>query len=789
MVSQDRLYLAFLAISCAGFSSLAAREFVALGSRDRRSASTAIKECATMLDLRDADAKDKDTPSSEDSAVTTSESASAAGASSTSETASSTTTSSEPAKGVRRPSGAKKNGGRRSDATALRGRRAKEKVGAEFWDELAYLVKIAAPGPFCYFSQLLAAQFSLLVMRTLLTVRANKVNTFYLTRAISTASWKFWTRWFFNFGGWMGSAVVVNSGLRYTETLIQIELRAALTKRAHQKYMAANNFYKTAVLRDGGLDNVDQRIVADIDAFAKEAAFLYGHSFKPILEFTLSLTEAAKELGYSRPLALFGAQIFITAVLRQMSPSLGRMIAKEQALEGGFRHTHARLIAHAEEVALLGGAEREIGILDDGLKNLVVTQRWHALQRIRKSVADNVSKFQGLLVGSIFVHVPFMVRAANSEGERISVFRATEELMLRCGSAFTEVLLLGRNLDELAGYTHRLGQLFRTMDAGVKAEDAKTLEKAKARLARAREARETGVVDVDKSSSARTNVIAFEDVSVGAPEPGGGHRLLVERVSMVVEPGRNLLITGPNGSGKTSLLRVLAGLWAPLSGAVTTPSLPAGRAGAPPSGKAMMWLPQRPYLLQGSLRDQVVYPNVARAESNAARVKRERRAARGAGAGAFSRSAARRSDDAVSSSAAEEEDERVKRCLRLAGLGKFVDGTVPGVGLNTRHLEWNDVLSGGERQRIGFARLFYHAPPFAILDEATSAINPDEEGTLYQAVIAQGTTVVSIAHRLELRECHELELKLLGDGEGGWELHERARAGERKWALKRRSAR
>ena len=781
MVSQDRLYLAFLAISCAGFSSLAAREFVALGSRDRRSASTAIKECATMLDLQDADAKEKQR--SPESDAKTVESSTASGASSTSKTASSaTTTTSEPTKraGVRT---------KETDAAALGGRRKKEKVGAEFWDELAYLVKIAAPGPFCHFSRLLAAQFSLLVMRTLLTVRANKVNTFYLTRAISTASWKFWTRWFFNFSGWMGSAVVVNSGLRYTETLIQIELRAALTKRAHQKYMAANNFYKTAVLRDGGLDNVDQRIVADIDAFAKEAAFLYGHSFKPILEFTLSLTEAAKELGYSRPLALFGAQIFITAVLRQMSPSLGRMIAKEQALEGGFRHTHARLIAHAEEVALLGGAEREIGILDDGLKNLVVTQRWHALQRIRKSVADNVSKFQGLLVGSIFVHVPFMVRAANSEGERISVFRATEELMLRCGSAFTEVLLLGRNLDELAGYTHRLGQLFRTMDAGVKAEDAKTLEKAKARLARAREARETGVVDVDKSSSARTNVIAFEDVSVGAPEPGGGHRLLVERVSMVVEPGRNLLITGPNGSGKTSLLRVLAGLWAPLSGAVTTPSLPAGRAGAPPSGKAMMWLPQRPYLLQGSLRDQVVYPNVALAESNAARIKRERRASRGAGAGAFSRSAARSSDNAVSSSAAEEEDERVKRCLRLAGLGKFVDGTIPGVGLNTRRLEWNDVLSGGERQRIGFARLFYHAPPFAILDEATSAINPDEEGTLYQAVIAQGTTVVSIAHRLELRECHELELKLLGDGEGGWELHERARAGERKWALKRRSAR
>ena len=786
MVSQDRLYLAFLAISCAGFSSLAAREFVALGSRDRRSASTAIKECATMLDLQDADAKEKQrSPESDKKTV---ESSTASGASSTSKTASSaTTTTSEPTKraGVRT---------KETDAAALGGRRKKEKVGAEFWDELAYLVKIAAPGPFCHFSRLLAAQFSLLVMRTLLTVRANKVNTFYLTRAISTASWKFWTRWFFNFSGWMGSAVVVNSGLRYTETLIQIELRAALTKRAHQKYMAANNFYKTAVLRDGGLDNVDQRIVADIDAFAKEAAFLYGHSFKPILEFTLSLTEAAKELGYSRPLALFGAQIFITAVLRQMSPSLGRMIAKEQALEGGFRHTHARLIAHAEEVALLGGAEREIGILDDGLKNLVVTQRWHALQRIRKSVADNVSKFQGLLVGSIFVHVPFMVRAANSEGERISAFRATEELMLRCGSAFTEVLLLGRNLDELAGYTHRLGQLFRVMDAGVKREDASTLEKAKARLKHLREARESrasgespGVAAATKpeigasSDGNARNVIAFEDVSVGAPEPGGGHRLLVKGVSLTVEPGRHLLITGPNGSGKTSLLRVLAGLWPPLRGAVTTPiptSPPSGRPGGSP-GKAMMWLPQRPYLLQGSLRDQVVYPHVALAESNAARIKRERRAG-------GSRS---RGKDASSSSAAEEEDERVKRCLRLAGLGKFVDGTlgVPGLGLNTRHLEWNDVLSGGERQRIGFARLFYHAPPFAILDEATSAINPDEEGTLYQAVIAQGTTVVSIAHRLELRACHELELKLLGDGEGSWELHERTPGGKRDWALKRKS--
>ena len=636
-----------------------------------------------------------------------------------------------------------KKGGRGKTAREGSGGGKKEKIGKDFWNELSYLVKVAAPTPTCHFSQLLVGQFALLVMRTLLTVRANKVNTFYLTKAISTASWKFWVRWFFNFSGWMGSAVVVNSGLRYTETLIQIELRAALTRHAHKKYMSANNFYKTAVLRDGGLDNVDQRIVADVDAFSKEAAFLYGHSFKPILEFTLSLTEAAKELGYSRPLALFGAQIFITTVLRQMSPSLGKMVAKEQALEGGFRHTHARLIAHAEEVALLGGSDREIGILDDGLKNMVVTQRWHALQRIRKSVADNVSKFQGLLVGSIFVHVPFMVRAAVSEGERISMFRATEELMLRCGSAFTEVLLLGRNLDELAGYTYRLSQLFRVMDKGVETEKKRAADD---RLLI------TGDDGVDAGG------IRFDGVSVGAPEPGGGHRLLVKGLTMTVERGSHLLITGPNGSGKTSLLRVLAGLWAPIEGTVTTPKVEDDEN----KDKAvMMWLPQRPYLLQGSLRDQVVYPRTALADGNlyyhAAKAK------------------------------AKEEDEKIKQCLRMAGLGKFVDGGVPNVGLATRHLEWNDVLSGGERQRIGFARLFFHAPPFAILDEATSAINPDEEHSLYEHVLAQGTTVVSIAHRLELRKFHHRELQLAGDGGGGWKLLQKKETGHggEKWvALK-----
>ena len=90
--------------------------------------------------------------------------------------------------------------------------------------------------------------------------------------------------------------------------------------------------------------------------------------------------------------------------------------------------------------------------------------------------------------------------------------------------------------------------------------------------------------------------------------------------------------------------------------------------------------------------------------------------------------------------------------------------------LSLVHEEWADVLSGGERQRMGFARLYYHNPRFAVLDEATSAINPDEEQALYARVGDMGTTVLSIAHRLELRKFHSHELRIVGDGTGAWKL-------------------
>lgn len=142
------------------------------------------------------------------------------------------------------------------------------------------------------------------------------------------------------------------------------------------------------------------------------------------------------------------------------------MIVREQTLEGNFRRAHTRLIAHAEEIAFLQGSLTEERILGTRLEALLDTKSKNNLATIAKTAINNFLKFQGLLVGGVFVHIPFMLRSDLGEADRISHFRGTEELMLRCGGAFTEIILLGKSLQEVAGYTHRITELMNALEKG-----------------------------------------------------------------------------------------------------------------------------------------------------------------------------------------------------------------------------------------------------------------------------------------------------------------------------------
>ncbi|CAH6789106.1 Abcd3 [Phodopus roborovskii] len=210
------------------------------------------------------------------------------------------------------------------------------------------------------------------------------------------------------------------------------------------------------------------------------------------------------------------------------------------------------------------------------------------------------------------------------------------------------------------------------------------------------------------------NIIKFDHVPLATPNGD----ILIRDLSFEVRSGANVLICGPNGCGKSSLFRVLGELW-PLFG---------GRLTKPERGK-LFYVPQRPYMTLGTLRDQVIYPD-----------GKEDQKKKGIS------------------------DQVLKDYLDNVQLGHILERE----GGWDSVQDWMDVLSGGEKQRMAMARLFYHKPQFAILDECTSAVSVDVEDYIYSHCRKVGITLFTVSHRKSLWKHHEYYLHM--DGRGNYEF-------------------
>ena len=529
-------------------------------------------------------------------------------------------------------------------------------------------------------------------------------------------------------------ASYTNAMIRFLQSKVSIAFRTRLTRYIHDLYLTENNNYYKLMNMDGGIDQgADQFITQDLTLFCSAAAALYSSMGKPLVDLFVFNYQLYRSLG---PLALSGilSGYFSTAVvLRKLSPPFGKLKAVEGKKEGDFRGLHSRLLANAEEISFYGGADIERVFLVKSFKDL---QRWmegiYSLKIRYNILEDIILKYAWSAFGYLVTSLPIFLPAWGGSGGKLELTDANESmprersrmkefitnkrLMLSLADAGGRMMYSIKDISELAGYTSRVYTLI------------STLHRVHANayyVSRGSHPELYSLADVQGTIHNGFDGVRLEQVPIVAPSlyPMGGDELL-ESLSFIVHSGEHLLISGPNGIGKSAIARIAAGLWPVYRGLVSRPR------GFGLDG--IMFVPQRPYLSVGTLRDQVIYPHTA-----------------------------------MDMREGGETDARLQKVLQDAHLGYLPSREG---GWDARK-EWKDVLSGGEKQRMGLARLFYHEPHYAFLDEGTSAVSSDVEGLLYERAKEHGITLITISTRASLKKYHTYNLTLgLGSEGEQWQF-------------------
>ena len=472
-------------------------------------------------------------------------------------------------------------------------------------------------------------------------------------------------------------ALPVISLYRFTRLKFGRYWREWLTNNFIERYFANRAFYLLdSNAQNSDIDNPDQRISEDIKNFTMVTlSFLID-----ILQAILTVTAFSAILWSISKTLTIGLLVYVglgTWVAIYTGKKMIKIYYDQLRLEADFRYGMVHVRDNSESIAFYSGEKKEIKSV---LKRLFRALKNYDLWIIWQSIVD---LFQFSYSNLMRFPVYLLVAPLYFSGE--IDFGTITQAWIAFFQVFGALSIVTNQIESISAFSasvFRLGNFDKTLNKI--SNDTKNEE----------------VIKYDQS-----NRLEFDKVTVKTPD---NNRELIRDLTLSLSEKDRLIIVGESGVGKSSLLRSVAGLWNFGSGLIKKPNI-----------TNTMFLPQQPYMLLGTLREQVCYPN---------------------------------SQDDF-------DYDEINKALDKVGLSQLTkDHNVNEIK------DWTRVLSVGEQQRLAFARILINKPDFVILDEGTSALDSDNEQKLYNILNELGVAYISVGHREEIKQFHNLVLTMLPNG-------------------------
>lgn len=546
-------------------------------------------------------------------------------------------------------------------------------------------------------------QWSLLACLLFLSFAVNGMNVAisyvfrFLENALNQKEEAVFWQFLWVYAGIIVLAVPVIVIYRYIRLKLALYWRAWLTKLFFNRYFSDRSYYDLdSNSAHTEIDNPDQRITEDIRSFTETTLrFLLDvlDSILKLFSFTMVLFTISKALT----LGLVVYAILGTLIAVFVGQRLIRINYNQLRLEANFRYGMVHVRDHAESIAFYRGENLEKKQVskrfDEALRNSNLLIIWQSLIDFFQYGYNYFTRIIPYLIVAPLYFV--------GETDFGTIGQASFAFfqILRALSLITDRI---DDLSKFAASIVRLGTFYERLNPSQ--ENSNTaLNSERLPTSNVRPLKPSRIELIEG------NRLAIQNLTLHTPNM---EQTLVKNLSLDLVSNEHLLIVGASGCGKSSLLRAIAGLWTNGQGTIQRPDV-----------SNTFFLPQRPYMLLGTLRDQVVYPNLHSTVS----------------------------------------DDDIHQVLQQVNLGQLADRIG---GLNVE-ADWSTILSLGEQQRLAFARILLTQPKYAILDEATSALDIHNEQMLYELLQRLGVVYVSVGHRSSLLDYHHKVLDL-GDSSTEW---------------------